>query len=552
MRGRIPLGLFAGAALVVALGAAGVLWATSGGSAGDTARLVPANAAVYATINTDGASRQWVQMAQLLSRLGLDSLVRDARDNGADVAGLDWEQDIAPFLGGEASIAVTSLDRDQPGLTIILATRDGGRAWDHATGALERMARRGARPDDRTYRGVTIRTYAQGGPAGSLSIGRKDTYLILATSPEQVQAVLDLEAGKGDALGGQERFKSARAAVTADPLLFLYVNPAALGEAARAFTPGLLGPGAMYLGTAPGGSMEDALRQAGMERAAFAFAASAEQKGVRFEWQTVGIDQSRAVMRMPQAPGDSRFARRAPADSLLFLAGTDLYGGVVRGVTDTLKRLSDGDTSDGSPFADFRRELDDLNRRLGFDLERDLLAHLTGEYAVALGTGDFDGDDFWALAMSGVDDADAVGRAMQAFGAWERREGRHLTTSNAGGVNVTHSRPATGTDDAYAYALTGDELLAGYGDGTVERAVARKDTLADDPDYREALSSLPGGRTLTAFVNLKRAVEMGRQAAGSDDDLDWDALGKLRYLAAALTQGGDRAGGVAFLRIAGE
>jgi hypothetical protein len=545
MRGRIPLGLLVGAALLVALGVAGALWAQGGGSAGDTAKLVPADAALYLTVNTDAASRQWVQMAQLLDRLKLAGPLKEARSSGLAFADLDWADDVAPFLGGEATVAVTGVSGDTPQAVVILSTSNGDRAWKTATRALDRLSedsRQG--PDLRSYRGAEIRTYRLEGMPVGLSVAHKDRYLIFATGPQGAQTVLDLAAGEGRPLSGSERFRTARAAVTADPLLFVYVNPSALGEAAEGFASMLLPMGSF-------GSPRQALRQAGMENAAFAFAASAERTGLRFEWQTVGIDAGKMPLAMSTAPDESRFAHRAPADTLLFLSGASPWS-IYQGILTMIDRLAE-DPETAAMAREFREEVEKQKRELGFDFEKELLAHLTGEYAVALGASGMNTDGIWLAAMSAVADPAAVSRALQALAAYEQRAGRGVSTTAVGSVSVTESRPRAGSgDEVYAYAITGDELLAGLGEGTLRRVLARSGVLADSPDYREAMTLLPRGRAVTAFVNLGRLLEMVRSESGGlgDGMLDWEALGKLRFLAVAVNQGADRNGGAAVLRVA--
>jgi hypothetical protein len=547
MRGRIPLGVLAAAALAVALGIAGVLWAQSGGSAGDTARLIPAETAVYVTFNTDAASRQWVQMSQLLSRLNLDGTLREARNSGLEFAELDWEQDVAPFLGGEASLAVTGLSGDTPQVVMILSTSNGDRAWQQAVKALDRLAKgQNISPDLRTYRDTEIRTYKTRDLPLGLSVTRHGRYLIFGTSPEQAQTVLDLADGKGDSLAAFDRFRAARAAVSADPLVFGYVNVAAAGKAAQDIA-------GLALGFPSFGSVEEALRSSGMEQASMAFAVSAERTGLRFEWQTVGIDGSRVPYVMPVAPDDSRFARRVPAETLAFLSGANLYE-IYKGIMTTVDRLSQ-EKETAEAVRAFREEAERLKRELGFDYDKELLAHLTGEYAFALGSPSADLDSIWGVAMATASDPAAVTRALAAIAAYERRQGRQTSTTTIEGVSVTESRPSRRSgEEEYAYAVAGDELLVGFGPDAIRRALARKDVLADNPDYRDALATLPKGRSLTAFVNLARIVVLAEDTSGDagNDFLDWQALRRLRYLAVAISQSADRTGGVAFLRIAGE
>lgn len=541
MRGKAPLILLVIAAFVVAGGSAVVLRAMSGGGGtGDTARLVPADAPVYATVNTDAASRQWVQLAQLLTRLGVGDDSRTARDQGLLAAKLDWEKDIAPYLGGEATLALTSVDKAQPEGVVILSVTDGDKAWQHATAKLDELAKDGdGQPENSSYHGVTVRTYPAGGNGTPLALAHKGRYLIGGSSADQVQSVLDLEAGKGEPLAGSKRFHDARAAVNSDPLIFVYVNPAALGPASSTFT-SLAGLGDP--------SMNAALRSAGLENAAFGFAVTAETNGVRFEWQTVGINTANSAVALRQAPDQSRFARRAAADTLLYVAGADLYDSYVKGVRQALDRY--GKSAGGAQAASaFDDGLNQLSQELGFDIEKGLLAHLTGEYAFALGAPAASTEAIWALGMTAVDDPAATQPALTKIGAYLDKLGLSPTTSKAGAATVTTIQSPDSADQAVAYTLTGDELLVGYGKHTLANALAQTNALADDADFKEAEALLPKGHALAAFVNLKRAVALAKDASAGDRSVPWQALAHLRFVVASVTQAADHAGGLVFLRV---
>jgi hypothetical protein len=543
MRLRIPLlGVFV-LAVAAALGTAGVIWATNGGgSVGDTASLVPADASVYVSVSTDPASRQWIQFSRLLDRLGVEDRLRDVRDDGLLFADIDWDEDLAPYLGGEATFALTGTGGDSPEVLVVVSTRDGGRAWDHATRLLDdRADENGTRPLSRTYRGVTVRTYAEAGE--ELWIARRDRYLLFGSDAAQAEQVIDLASGKGQALAGLERFRAARGAVNADALFFVYANPRALGDGAAG-----LGAVLPALAGVPASGGADALQAAGLDNAAVAFALTAEKTGLRMEWQAVGLDTARMPVKLTAAPDESRLAKRAPADTLLFVAGADLYGSVIRGALESFERLGSGQGPFGSGGLEELRA--ELRRELGFDVEKELIARLTGEYALAIGAEDVDQDSVWLLAMSGVDDAAAVKRAMEKLDAYGRREGRRVSTSAAGNLQIVESRARNSGPDVYAYTVAGDELIAGSNAATVRLALSGK-SLADEAEYREAMAALPDGRALTLFVNLTRLVAMAREpldAAGPE----WQGLEQLRFLAAAVTQKDDRSGGVAFLRIGGE
>lgn len=108
--------------------------------------------------------------------------------------------------------------------------------------------------------------------------------------------------------------------------------------------------------------------------------------------------------------------------------------------------------------------------------------------------------------------------------------------------------------DSYAYTITGDDLIVGLSAESVRGTLGKGNVLAGNADYRESLTLLPGGRSLTVFVNLARIITLARdeieESAG--DFLQWESLERLRYLALATTQKDDRIGGVLFLRVSSE
>lgn len=547
MRGRIPVGVLAGAALVVALGAAGAIWAVGrGSSAGDTAKFVPANAAVYMTLNTDATSRQWVQMSQLLDRMGLDDPLRSARDDGASAADLKWEEDVAPFLGGEATVAAIEQAGEFPGILVILSVRDGARAWDRAIRTLDEQARKsGTATDTTTYRDTTVRTYkTDGSDAPSISIARKDTYLVAATTIDLLKASLDLQSGSGESLASKEKFRTARSSVADDVLLFSYVDLAAAGRLGEEVAAGLV-PGA--------GAVDGSLKPAGLDNAVVAFSVSAERTGIRAEYQLVGADKSVYPIVATAAGDDSRLAARAPNNSLVYLYGADLYNGVFKAARDTAAKLN-RDPQAGGFLGDVQEQIDAVSRELGFDIERDFFANLTGEFAFAFGTRSTSFDDAWGLGMSVVKDAGAVGRSLDKLNEYAGREGLRVGSSTVSGVKITELRETRGDAPAVAYALAGDELIAGIGADAVRGAIEKRDSLAGTTDFKDAIKTLPGNRALTLFVNVREAVTLAREDSrgAADEILDSRALSSMRWFAMAMTRKDDRIGSVMFLRIDGE
>jgi hypothetical protein len=540
MRVKLPLlGLIAAAA-IVAGGSVVVIRAMTGqSSTGDTARLVPDSVVLYATVNTDASSRQWVQLASLMQRLGVDKQLRSGRNDGLSQAGLDWDRDVAPYLGGEATLALTNLSGSQPSGMAVLSVTDGDKAWQHTVSKLDELAtQRGSTPASSSYHGVAIRSYAPEGEGSPLAVTHQGRYLILATSTDLAQTVLDLNGGKGNPLANAKAYKDARAAVSADPLAFVYVNYARLGDLASTLAPAAGG----------GQSVDGALQAAGLDKAAVALAFTAESDGLRYEFQVVDIDPAKSAVTLHQAPADSRLAHQAPANTLFFFAGNDLYDSYIKGIRQALQQY--GNSPDAAEtVSQFNDALNQLSQQLGFDVEKGLLAHLTGEYGFALGASSASADGLWLLAGANVDNSGAVQQAVSQIAAFLDSNGVPVDNATTAGVQIHQATNPNNPDQSAAFALAGDELLTGYGNGVLQQALAPANALADDTDFRDAIAQLPKDRALTWYVNLKQIVALAKQAAGDNGDVPWDALGKLRYAVGSVSQAKDHAGGVLLIRL---
>jgi hypothetical protein len=114
-------------ALALLLAAFGLAVAGCGGAAEPTgggvpasASLAPADALAYATVTTDESSGQWSQAADLLDRFpGANEDLQKQIATALEAEGVTWKDDVAPALGPEVVLVVTS-DRK----TIVLTQPD--------------------------------------------------------------------------------------------------------------------------------------------------------------------------------------------------------------------------------------------------------------------------------------------------------------------------------------------------------------------------------------------------------------------------------------------
>jgi hypothetical protein len=194
---RRRLVALAAAVLIAVLIAAGVVLAAGGGSSGppiatDAAKLVPSTALVYVNLSTDG-DRTQVQRARSLG--GGFSSYASLRDSILSqlVVGAD-SRAVSGWLGGEASLALTTGASGSAGSLVLLSVRDMAKA--------KAFVARGARQSGpgKTYQGVALSRY---GAVYAAFLGR---FLVLGQELSLHQAI-DLQQGRGKALADDATFR---------------------------------------------------------------------------------------------------------------------------------------------------------------------------------------------------------------------------------------------------------------------------------------------------------------------------------------------------------
>jgi hypothetical protein len=122
MRGLHAAGL---TALILATAACGGSAASVGRSPGsDAARLVPANALAFVSVDTDLGGAQWRRLDDLTRGLpARERVVKMVRDALAQKQ-LDLERDVRPALGGELDVAVLAGDAASPEVVALAQSND--------------------------------------------------------------------------------------------------------------------------------------------------------------------------------------------------------------------------------------------------------------------------------------------------------------------------------------------------------------------------------------------------------------------------------------------
>lgn len=467
-----------------------------GGTSTGFGELVPADTAVYLSVSLQPSSAQDAAISELAARLpgfadasALDQKLDELAQSLVAEAGLDYRRDVKPWLGDEASVAVSSGD---DGTATLLAAVADRAAADEAVSRLE--AESGESFTTSTHGGAEIRV---GETVAYAFVGET---LVVAADAEAVGRVIDVQGG-AESLADRAGLADALATLPADRLAVAYVDlEATLDEASR-------------YPFAVGAIVADPDGLIARGRTATAEGDSGASAGPR---------ASEAAELPSWMPADTQLAVSAfDAAELLFTAESLLADvPAAEGITSTLDSVR-------TLFA----------FGLGTDLDELLEELLAGEGGLALrGLDTAAPGGLLLLRPDDLDGATArldelVGLLTGAGGTVDRTEagGHEVVTVGLAGIA------------SLSYAVADDVVLLGLDSAGIEAALAGRagaDTLADLDAYRAAFD-LAGERTGNE-VFMDPAVLL--QLLGLGDGLPSDArdiLAELGAFAVTIPDRGD-------------
>ncbi len=464
---RQPRSLAALAAVAALALAAGLVAARGGAGDGPpdrAAALVPAGALAYVHLSTDRDRPEDRRLAALADALPPIARARERLAGAIAPQAFDVERDVLPWLGDELAYAALS-----PADSVVLAAvADRPRAE-----AL--VARVGNLSAAERHRGVQVLV------AGGSAIAFVDGFLALGTEPA-VRAAIDRAAGAGDALADAGAYDRALEGAPDGRSLSAYASAAGVREvlAARDGLPGTLGA---------------LLDRPGLTAAGAAL--TAEDGGLSAHVRLTG-----------GAPADADFApvllERVPEGAAAYLG---VRGGLR--LARLLTRLGAG-----GPVEAVRAV---LAGDAGVDLDRDLLAPLAGELALAV-TGpaeDPEGTANGAPVVTLKARTADPRRTEEALGRLQEPLARRLALPGT----VPGFKPDTlGGLEGYALRVT-PELAPSYavaGDGVVLSTAPAglqppRGTIAAAAGFRATLGEVPDTVDSLVFLDLRQLLALGEQ-----------------------------------------
>ena len=531
-----------GGALLVLL-AAGVVAASllvpgiRGTEPEGTARYFPEDTVVYAWATFSpgiGPGRRMLDIWDRFDELpAFTEAVDDLLEELEDETGIDFEEGVLPWVGPDLSLGVMNAAGDSGDVVGLVGVKDRAAAADFVRDLLEYMEEEGTdlrREDD--LHGFDV--WAD--PDTHTAVALSGDWLVIADGEEALRDVLDLIAG-GDApsLADSARFREARAAMSGDRAMSLYVD---LEEAA-----GLSGFGADVVSEVTGVDLTPG-------------ADAAEDLGAP-DWlaaSVVFIDRGIAVEAV--VPFGSDFiggfaladdpAKLLPDDTLFLAAASfesdvdrwqdelqqwtlaDLLGyDIADEMTAMLADEFDGDLRARSTLADaldFAIAL--IDDATDIDLEQDLFDHLGGEAAFAVRDFDFDRvEDTERYAVDAVvllshvlgGQAGLMRTVDALIDLLEEASGEEFPARVSADIGADHEAvmfdvEALVGQTAYSpgYVFHGGYMAVGSTRRALEAVVDARGggraALDGDAEYRRVRDSLPDALQLLMFLDLHRII----------------------------------------------
>ncbi|HEY7266572.1 MAG TPA: DUF3352 domain-containing protein, partial [Solirubrobacterales bacterium] len=389
---------------------------------------------------------------------------------------VNYQQDVAPWLGQKAGFFFTSLSENaQKGAAVIETTNPtAALAFARkASGATETS------PAPQTYNGASYQTEPDD---QTTAFGTVGDFLVIG-SVDGFKAAVDAE--QGDSLGDDDDFKDALGKLPSDRLGTFFTVPRTLFNA---------------IGSAQFGQQQQALleKSAGEsldQPVSGALTASADS----FHLEFIGGDNG---VETPE----SSLVGNVPADSWLALGLGNLG--------DTAKRTIDQLKDAGIP--DLQLGLSQIEQATGSSIDQ--LTSALGDAAVYV-RGTTEKSLNGALIVQ-TNNPDLTGRLLGQLQSLMQAGSTGTTSvkplSLSGGGNGFQISDPTEVPQPIEFAQQGDKLVIGYGAGSVQQSLAPSQTLTDSPTFSTAKGQLSDLGT-DLFVDLPKVFKLAESAGAKSD-----------------------------------
>ncbi|MDP9356233.1 MAG: DUF3352 domain-containing protein [Chloroflexota bacterium] len=512
-------------------------------SALTTAALAPDTSLVYIALSLDTESDQWQLSNTLAERAGFDALLGmlgNEMDAGDEESLQQVQDEVEPFLGGEAALVLTSLaavntlnlsgvserlidatpttEDGATGVAAIVNAADPDASEAKALELAEQQADdAGTEIEESEYEGVTIRFVPNADDQSTgTAFARVEDFLIAGVVPADLEPIIDTANGDAPALAESENFTGLQGELNAEFMLFGWLNGPALkeglaeqedlGQSLGAFTGQALAAFDAYTG----------------------FVMWADDPGFRLD--TLSMPTEDAADLPGSQNFDSSLVEQMPADTLLFANGMDLGAmGVLDAVALAVAQLVNeeefgaGPTDPDEAEAYAEEQIELAEQTLGFNLQTEFVDQMVGEFAFGFRFSNLlDPNGIGAILVSGVADPTTLTDSLSkisfivAAGAGETTT---YDTREVDGSTVNVVEDTTiGFPLRVEYGVFAEQFILGFGNALQDFVDGPDESLADNPQYQAVMATLPEEHGAQAYVDLAQIITVAEGFLGASSD----------------------------------
>lgn len=539
--------------LLVVVGVGALAWTLLARRPNSLPQLLAGDTQIYATITPNLTDLPNIDRLRRAFPEAIDYQSNETTsDQLAELLGVNFNDDIAPWIGTEMAVAVGGLPFDslfdaenmelndsdaiaeQAEVLLVLTSRDEQAARAFLDKQRQHREGEGQQFTSSEAGGATI--YAQEGgepsPISAFALVRGN--VVFSNKAAVIAEMADRDPNGDDTLAKNANFQQVMAGLPADRLGFIFIDGAPLAQAIRANED-------QFVGQLDGAAAErvreqldsvDALQGMGLSLGVLA-------DGVAFD-AMASFDRA----RLSQATLDQLAEASEPVSA-------DRIGQVS---ADTLAALSFRlPASFGEQFREglasvpgFEEQLAEVEQQFDIDIDRDLLSWLQGEATLVL----LPGEELMGspspitgyFALKPNDRAAAEAGLARIIGALDEASGGELglREEELGGVAWQVMGPEQQTVGGYGFV--GDDLVIGVGPSALTAAAKPAAPLSGDTAYQAGLKALPTPNGGLFFINLPAVVSLAEEQGGLDDPEVADRLRPFKAITAAGSPGIDDKG----------
>jgi hypothetical protein len=450
------------------------------GGADDPAALVPANAPVYAeaTLRPDGKVGADLDAAlkKILRTDDPGAKIQKAIDDSGKTDGTTYKDDIEPWLGERAGIAVTAIHGSDADFVAVINSKDDGKAQD----ALEKTKGDIVK---RSYKGVDYRFDRK----DSTAAGVFDHSVVVGTEPGLKSAV---DASKGQSLAESNGLRGVRSKVAEERIGLLYLD-----------VEGLLRAISQSAGSQPEvGAVLQSLSAAVPKTIGAAL--QAQPDALKIDGVSLGTPKSAS-----SGASGADIVAALPGDSWLAL-GFGRSGQTIDGMLDAIGNAG------GLTGVGVNALLSRFKQQTGLDLRKDVLSWMgdAGIFVAGKGLPDLGG----ALVIKTSDPAKTkrVIAVLRRLAGQQR--GAKIKALDAQGVDEGFTL-LPGDGPRVDVALAGERFIVSVGAAdALKQAISPSQALGSAPAFTEAAGKLGDGVRPSFYLDFQQVASLIEGFVGNE------------------------------------